>query len=214
MGTLVGRGRVSRVGQNWSAGENTLTAVPEASSSSERLADSRGNPTSKKRSQSAYGSLKSVISGGSGKRRATEDTFKAPEQEEPKAPQGPAWAVNTTTVSSSHPSITIVASPQASNQLSLDQSSTITDRLDLVPVDTAPSPRPLGHRRNTSSASMPPPRTRSGPLSSLTSWLPWSRPADLDSKTEQELTKAETRLREMLEQSSSIGKGKAPISVA
>ncbi|KAF2789690.1 hypothetical protein K505DRAFT_328059 [Melanomma pulvis-pyrius CBS 109.77] len=213
MGALVGRGRISRIGQGWSAADNTLTAVPEASSSSERLAgESRSSMTagSKKRSRSAYGSLKSVISGGSGKRKAVEvDAFQHAEQR----PQGPAWAVN-------HPAITLIASPQASKQLSLDISSTIKDIPEssegrLEPTLTTPK-LPL-HRRHTSSTSIPPPgRARSSTLSSLASWLPWPRASDLDANSATALTKAESRLREMLilSQTSSLGKGKAPLRVA
>lgn len=231
MGSLVGRGRISRIGQGWSAAENTLTAVPEASSSSERLAgDGRGSVTagsSKKRSQSAYGSLKSVISGGSGKKRkASEDSSKSPDQvntpqEDDHRHQGPAWAVNTPSSSTKHPSITLVSTPQASKQLSHDLSSTIRDLLESSeerPQTSAESSEPKQslHRRHTSVTSMPHPRTRSGPLSSLASWIPWTRPPDLDQKTSQDLTKAEARLREMLiiSQSSHIGKGKASVSVA
>ncbi|CAI6293155.1 unnamed protein product [Periconia digitata] len=66
------RGRLARIGQGWSTAtaERTLVSVPEASSSSERsYAGSQKSTTAGKRgrSQSAYGSLKSVISGGNGK---------------------------------------------------------------------------------------------------------------------------------------------------
>lgn len=221
MGALVGRGRVSRIGQGWPAAENTLTTVPEASSSSEGLAsESRaGIVDSRKRSQSAYGSLKSVISGGSRKRKPVDtDTFHNKEQAEERGPQGPAWAVHTSSASN-HPSITLLAGPQASKQLSLDLSSTIkevpqsSNERSEPPSETVPESR--SHRRNTSAASLPVPRTRSSTLSSLTSWIPWSRGSDLDPKTSQELTKAEERLREMLvmSQSSSFGKGKTAVSV-
>ncbi|KAF1954228.1 hypothetical protein CC80DRAFT_494047 [Byssothecium circinans] len=226
MGSLVGRGRISRVGQGWAAAENTLTAVPEASSSSERLSgDGRTTAgTSKKRSQSAYGSLKSVISGGSGKRRALDDGSGSAEAgpstrtEESKA-QGPAWSVNAS--SSDHPAITIVTSPQASKQLSLDTSSTIKDIPEEAEGTSAARPQtavprqPTSHRRNASLMSLPPMRARSGTLSSLTSWLPWPRLSHMDAHSQQDLTKAESRLREMLmAQESNMGKGKAPVSVA
>jgi hypothetical protein len=160
--------------------------------------------------------LKSVISGGSGKRKAA-DT----DQEEQRKPHGPAWAVNSSSMPSDHPAITLVSSPQASNQLSLDLSSTIKDIPDAS--DNRPATAVEGsevkrsyHRRQTSTNSMPPPRTRSSTFSSIASWIPWSRPSDLDSRTSQELTKAEARLREMLIQSqhSSLSKGKAPVSVS
>ncbi|KAF2646710.1 hypothetical protein P280DRAFT_16998 [Massarina eburnea CBS 473.64] len=222
MGSLVGRGRIPRAGQGWSAEDNTLTAVPEASSSSERLsADGRSaTGAGKKRSQSAYGSLKSVISGGSEKIKAVDDADPGPSTRPEQSKRGPAWSVNAS--SPDHPAITIVTSPQASKQLSLDTSSTITD----IPEDiqgapaarpqTAVSRQPNAHRRNTSLASLSPMRTRSSTLSSLTSWLPWPRPSSMDANSQQELTRAESRLREMLTlmQESSIGKGKAPVSVA
>jgi hypothetical protein len=228
MGALVNRGRASRAGQGWTATDNTLMAVPEASSSSERLAGENKASTAgdgKKRSQSAYGSLKSVISGGSGKRgagvNAAEHAEAGPStQTAGSRTQAPAWSVNAS--SPSHPAITIVTSPQASKQLSFDTSSTIKD----IPQDavnrSAPRPQtaipkqPPLHRRNTSLTSLPASRTRPGPLSSLASWLPWPRPSYLDSSSQQELTKAEARLREMLTmaQGSNLGKGKAPLSVA
>lgn len=224
MGALVGRGRISRVGQGWSAAENTLTAVPEASSSSERLAGESRSRTggSKKRSQSAYGSLKSVISGGSGKRRAIDDTREGTEAGPSHAlgskPRVPAWAVNAS--SPGHPAITIITSPKASKQLSFDTSSTIRETLEEADKGTGPRPHTAvpqhtsSHRRTTSLASLPASRGRSGTLSSLASWLPWPRPTNLDPSSQQELTKAETRLREMLiaAQQSGMGKGKAPVS--
>ncbi|KAF2467888.1 uncharacterized protein BDR25DRAFT_305327 [Lindgomyces ingoldianus] len=220
MGTLVGRGRISRVGQGWSAGENTLTAVPEASSSSERLAgESRGSVAGSggktKRSRSAYGSLKSVISGGSGKRKADAS------QEEEEKPHIPHWAVHASSSASARPSITLIAAPQASKQLSLDISSTITEVLPEddpeAPAELAdPKPGPL-HRRHTSATSIPHPRTRSTTLSSIASWIPWHRAPDLESgDSSSELTRAEARLREMLmsAQNPGMGKGKAPVNMA
>ncbi|PSN74056.1 hypothetical protein BS50DRAFT_471255, partial [Corynespora cassiicola Philippines] len=225
MGALVGRGRVSRIGQGWSATENTLTAVPEASSSSERLAgeSSRGGVTSdsKKRSQSAYGSLKSVISGGSGKRKSVGGAFESIKQEETEESSAPAWAVHPSSPSSSHPAITLVVSPQASKQLSLDTSSTVKD-LPEVPGEpssrrpqTAASRQGPSHRRNVSDTSLLPTRARSSTLSSIASWLPWPRTSELDASTQQELTNAEARLREVLtlSQNAPMSKGKAPVSV-
>lgn len=224
VGALVGRGRISRIGQGWTGAGNTLTAVPEASSSSERLAgETRGAPGSKKSSQSAYGSLKSVISGGSVRGRAshqeqgqTEAGPSVPDEEQ--RPKGPAWAVQAR--SDDHPVIT-VPSPQASNHLSLDTSSTITDVPEVL--DSGPTPRPqtaipkttFSHRRHTSINSLNASRRRSSTLSSITSWLPWPRPSTIRNSAESDLTKAETRLREvlMVAQSSAFGKGKATASV-
>lgn len=218
MGSLVGRGRIARISQGWTATENTLTSVPEASSSSERLAgESRASTTagtSKKRSQSAYGSLKSVISGGSGKRKAVDaDLFRTPSQQQPR--QGPAWAIKPSP-SSKHPSITLIASPQASKQLSISPLQTSEDLPQ--PTDSNnpqfseqfPAPRPAtSHQRNSSRTSIPPTRTRSNTLSSLTSWLPWPRVQD----QVEESNRAEARLREMLMlQSAGTGKGKAPVN--
>jgi hypothetical protein len=229
MGSLVGRGRISRLGQGWPTTENTLTAVPEASSSSERLAgDSRESVTGdgpKKRNRSAYGSLKSMMSGGSGKKTAeVVEPSSSPEESKGQPagnPRSTTWAVKASSSSSTHPFITLITSPQASKQLSLDLSSTITD----VPEDPNTHSEPSteikdarrGHRRNISSISMITSRTRSSTLSSLTSWIPWNRPSDMDPSTSEELTKAEARLREMLtasQSSSSAGKGKTPATSA
>lgn len=224
VGSLAGRGRISRIGQGWAAPENTLTAVPEASSSSERLAaETRGTASSKKRSQSAYGSLKSVISGGSGKRgagdHAADQADAGPsEQVESTRSRGPAWAVHAS--SEDHPVIT-VPSPQASNHLSLDTSSTIKD----IPedIENKSSPRPqtavpkaaMSHSRNASLHSLNASRARSSTLSSIASWLPWPRP-DTRTNASPDLTKAETRLREvlMVAQGSAFGKGKTAMGSA
>lgn len=217
-GALAGRSRISRIGQGWPVSENTLTAVPEASSSSERLAGSVSGPSQKRRSQSAYGSLKSVISGGSDKRRSPipqmEASGSAATQTQAQAavPQ----AVKASSSTPAPPSITLITTPQASKHLSLDLSSTITDvhSTPQDPPSAAPDsqlPQQISHRRNTSTASIPT-RTRSSTLSSLASWIPWSR-ADAD-----DATKAETKLREMLSLSQSsgpsLGKGKAALSSA
>ncbi|KAF2023647.1 hypothetical protein EK21DRAFT_118557 [Setomelanomma holmii] len=219
-GALVGRGRLSRVNQGWAA-ENTLMAVPEASSSSERLAQDGKVVSSKKRSQSAYGSLKSVISGGSGKRKAMDgDTFRDHDSENQRKPQGPAWAVPTSSSSSNHPAITLVTSPTASKHLSLETPSELDEIMEEAGgasgarPQTATPQRIFAHRRGVSTASLPAARMRSGTLSSIASWLPWPRPPDLDSSHQQELARAENRLREMLLSSQNIGKGKAPVSVA
>jgi hypothetical protein len=219
-GALVGRGRLSRVNQGW-ATENTLMAVPEASSSSERLAQEKVS-SSKKRSQSAYGSLKSVISGGSGKRKAIDgDTFRELNAAAPSEtkPQGPAWAVPACSSSSNHPAITLVSSPTASKHLSVETPLGLDE---ISEVEGAPGPRPKtaqprrspAHKRGTSNVSLPASRMRSGTLSSIKSWLPWPRPSELNSGSQQDLTRAETRLREMLLSSQNIDKGKAPVSVA
>jgi hypothetical protein len=217
-GALAGRGRLSRVNQGW-ATENTLMAVPEASSSSERLAQEKVT-SSKKRSQSAYGSLKSVISGGSGKRKAVDgDTFRELTADVPSEakPQGPAWAVPASTSSSNHPAITLVSSPTASKHLSvetppgLDELSEGGGQASGARPKTAQARRATAHKRGTSNISLPTSRMRAGTLSSIASWF---RPSDLTSNSQQDLNRAETRLREMLLSSQNIGKGKAPVSVA
>lgn len=218
-GALVGRGRLSRINQGWTT-ENTLMAVPEASSSSERLAQEKVS-SSKKRSQSAYGSLKSVISGGSGKRKAIDgDTFREQNSLTDRTkPHAPAWAVPASSSSSNHPAITLVTSPTASKHLSVESPSGLDEMEDISGATsarpkTAVPRRSSGHRRGTSTTSLPAPRMRSGTLSSIASWLPWPRPPDLNTSSQQELTRAETRLREMLLSSQNFDKGKAPVSVA
>ncbi|KAF2198537.1 hypothetical protein GQ43DRAFT_343934, partial [Delitschia confertaspora ATCC 74209] len=222
MGALVGRGR-TRVTQGWSATENTLTAVPEASSSSEMLAGGgeggRGRREGKGRS--AYGSLKSVISGGSGKRKVVDaGTFEPPnaienatvENEEQK-PSGTNWVVTRPSSKTERPSITLITTPQASKHLSLDVSSSIIEGAaptpvpEAVPKDELPSnatePRSTTlHRRHTSLTSIPHSQSqthsRGGSLSSLTSWLRWPRASDKDLSGIAEATKAENKLKEML----------------
>jgi hypothetical protein len=222
-GALAGRGRLNRISQGWTAADNTLMAVPEASSSSERLAQEGRAESSRKRSQSAYGSLKSVISGGSGKRKAIDgDTFRDQDAGSSKRSEaqnpGPAWAVHAST-SSSHPAITIAA-PTASKHLSLDTSSAMQDVVEdadgslNVRPQTATSRRTPAHQPGASMRSLPASRTGSGTLGSIKSWLPWPRPSDLDHDSRQELTKAEDRLRSMLISSSqNLGKGKATVRV-
>lgn len=225
-GVLVGRGRLSRVNLGWTAADNTLMAVPEASSSSERLAQEGKGSTAegkRKRSQSAYGSLKSVISGGSsGKRKSLENnTFEPPEsssskQVEPQRPTGPAWTIRTASQTQDHPAITLDTTPQASKQLAFDasvlQDLPETDGTWGLRSRTAIAHQRAAHRRNwsTNNTSMGQSHTRprSSTISSLTSWLPWPRTASIDHNTQQELTKAEGRLREML-QTHTISKGKA-----
>jgi hypothetical protein len=216
-GASVGRGRLAKLGQGWAGADNTLTAVPEASSSSERLAEgSRGSITaggSRRRSQSAYGSLKSVISGGSNRRPAIK-----PHRSSASDGVVPQEAVPKVSAPNKHPFINLIATAQSSKQLSLDLSSTIKD----VPVsrpstaaEAATDRQTHSHRRNISTtstaSSMAYARTRSTTLSSVASWMPWARHT-VDQHA-QELTKAETRLREMLTQSegSAFGRGKAAV---
>jgi hypothetical protein len=218
-GALVGRGRLNRISQGWTAADNTLMAVPEASSSSERLAQEERVASSKQRSQSAYGSLKSVISGGSGKRKAIDgDTFREQETNSSKqapAHQGPAWAVHASS-STSHPAITL-ASPVASKHLSLDTSSAMLEdnghATQSRPQTAAPRRIP-SHQRNASVRSLLASRIRSGTLGSIKSWLPWPRLSDMHADSQQDVTNAEDRLRGMLLTSNNLGKGKATVSVA
>lgn len=218
-GALVGRGRLSRVSQGWTAADNTLMAVPEASSSSERLAQETKNASSKKRSQSAYGSLKSVISGSSGKRKALDgDTFRDLEAASSSrggihAKQGPAWAVNASASSSSQPAITLVTSPIPSKQLTLDTTS-VSSAAENGRPQTGHAKRSFAHCRGRSALGLPTARIRSGTLSTLSSWLTWPRTTDLNAGGRQDPAKAETRLREMLTLNQSIGRGKAAVSVA
>lgn len=231
-GALVGRGRLSRISRGWTAADNSLMAVPEASSSSERLAqEGRGTTAEgkKRRSQSAYGSLKSVISGGSsGKRKSMDiNTFEQPESsssrhEEPRRPQGPAWTIRAASQSQDHPAITLDTTPQASKQLAFDasllQDLPETDSTWGVRPRTAASHQRATHRRHWSSATNPVgqshPRPRLNTISSLTSWLPWPRATNMDDNVQQERTKAESRLREMLMSSQSMDKSRPTAEVA
>ncbi|KAF2276559.1 uncharacterized protein EI97DRAFT_442483 [Westerdykella ornata] len=234
-----GRGRgvgVVRGAQGWGAagagvgGENTLTAVPEASSSSERLSVA-GEPSTKDQSRSAYGSLKSVISGASGggrSRRKTvgADTFNATSTSTSKA-DGPDRPQQQTNI----PSLALISTPQPSHHLSLDLSSTITDvplpetRSETAAANTSSftiqndSNANAGrtHRRNLSSMSrMSVTRPRSSTLSSLASWVPWNR-TNADVSSESATTRAEMRLREVLslagQQQQGISRKKGGVSV-
>ncbi|KAL5396442.1 hypothetical protein PMIN03_003593 [Paraphaeosphaeria minitans] len=224
VGALAGRGRIARIGQGWAAADSTLTAVPEASSSNERLAgETRGTPSTKKRSQSAYRSLKSVISGGSAKQparsHAVHQSEVGPSDQTEDAKPGPAWAVHHS--SEDRPVIT-VPSPQASNHLSLDTSSTIKE----IPegAERRPSPRPqaaipkaaFSHSRNASLNSLAASRARSSTLSSIAAWFPWPRPADTRTNAPTDLAKAEIRLRQvlMIAQESALGKGQGAMNHA
>lgn len=227
-GALAGRSRLSRISQGWTAADNTLMAVPEASSSSERLAQEGRGTTSddgtRKRSRSAYGSLKSVISGGSsGKTKSLENnTFAQPEssgsrQEEQQRSQGPTWTIRTASQTEDHPAITIESTPQASKQLALDEAALQdlpeTDNAWGLRPRTAISQHAAMHRRNWSTATFslrrPSSKKRSNTITSLASWLPWPRVAGLTQDPQQDLTKVETRLREMLIHSQGIGEGRA-----
>lgn len=226
-GALAGRSRLSRISQGWTAADNVLMAVPEASSSSERLAQEGRGTTSddgkRKRSRSAYGSLKSVISGGSGGKRNslgditfTQSEATSSRQETQQRPQGPAWTIRAASKTEDHPAITIETMPQASKQLAFDTSAL----QDLPETDSMWGLRPRTpisqravHRRNwstpTFSLGQSGSRTRSNTITTLASWLPWPRTVGLNQDTQQELTKAETRLREMLIHSQGVGTGKA-----
>jgi hypothetical protein len=224
-GVLAGRGRLSRVTQGWTAADNTLMAVPEASSSSEQLAQEGRAVTVEartKRSRSAYGSLKSVISGGSGAKRMpiNDNTFERPDtsnaqQEATQRSQGPAWTIKNLSRTQDHPAITLETAPQASKQLAFDASVL----QDLPETNSPRGPRPRSaipqqratHRRNQSEATFSLSRSQTKPrsttVSSLASWLPWPRIVTQDAQ--QELAKAESRLRELLESSQNIARGKA-----
>ncbi|KAF2743248.1 hypothetical protein M011DRAFT_411082, partial [Sporormia fimetaria CBS 119925] len=185
--SLVGRGRLARA-QVWPGADSGLGVVPEASSSSERLA---GDGAGKKRSPSAYGSLKSVISGGSRRKLATSDSFTPPQQSK-DAQQPPA-------TTQTHPSILLITSPQPSKHLSLPEGSSTSNVPDL-PNDQD-NHHSRTHTRNISSVGMassgPRTRTRSSTLSSLAAWIPWGRRTE-DESVSGELARAEARLRELL----------------
>ena len=217
MGSLVGRSRGARGGHGWGATENALTAVPEASSSSERLAGSVKSGHGKgKKTQSAYGSLKSVISGGSGRKKVADaEMFEpiAPVHDD-QTPLSPHWAVTVASSNSQHPSITLITTPQASKQLSLDVSSTVAntvtpfkqeakDDSHIGPVEPKTT---VIHRRHTSVPNISHSRSRSATFS-LASWIPWARGPHTEAGTSSESTKAEARLKEMLKTAQSAGTG-------
>jgi hypothetical protein len=225
MGALVGRGRMQRVTPGWSAAENTLMAVPEASSSSERLAGSVGGSVrgKGKKSRSAYGSLKSVFSAGSVKVDVTEDAKGDGRTETPH------WAVTGSSSTTQHPSITLITSPRASKHLSLDISAPDPATAPLVAPDqdhnlehkdqhsdtTLVEPSsPTLHSRHTSVSSIPhSSQPQQSALSSLASWIPWSRLMGAEPGTLSDATRAETRLKEMLRAAKGVGDGKGKVVV-
>jgi hypothetical protein len=193
--------------------------------------------------KSAYGSLKSVMSGSKRKRGAVPsfkgdesaagkgDTLQA-ESSTAKTP-GSHWAV--TTDATPHPSITFVTTPTASKQLSFDFSASLEQSgnplsnsnsiLTATTADFKPTfaPTPI-HRRHTSlSAISYPSQNRSTALSSLASWIPWprtaaERPSTSSSATTLDAaTKAELTLKDLLRASAVMerkGKGKSVAAAA
>jgi hypothetical protein len=226
-------GRAWALGLGWVGGsgwgEHALTAVPEASSSSERLAgESRGSTQAgsvsaggKEDGRSAYGSLKSVMRSGKRERgefsaaNTAEGTvgqcggmgITGAAQREPDAMQTvPHWAV--THEATPHPSITLATPPTASKQLSLVVSASAEEPDALVMKST---PAQALHRRHTSLNSAPQTRPRSSTLSSLASWIPWSRAAaerpSTAADTQHDATKIEAKLKDLL-RASEMGQGK------
>ncbi|KAF4534020.1 uncharacterized protein LTHEOB_3633 [Lasiodiplodia theobromae] len=115
----------------WSVVRDTaLSAVPEASSSSERLVGSRtasrasvssaAGHSSRGRKNSAYGSLKSIVSGDSHARKGLAALFgsndghaDADDYHEPPSPTGFHHAAHWMVSDSTHPSITLSSGPAA-----------------------------------------------------------------------------------------------------
>lgn len=124
----------------------------------------------------------------------------------------PHWAV--THEATPHPSITLATPPTASKQLSLVVSAPAEEPDALVMKST---PAQALHRRHTSLNSVPQTRPRSGTLSSLTSWIPWSRAAaerpSTPVGTQHDAMKAEAKLKDLL-RASEMGQGQERDKVA
>ncbi|KAF2754935.1 hypothetical protein EJ05DRAFT_138513 [Pseudovirgaria hyperparasitica] len=179
--------------QGWRMTQGTLTAVPEASSSSERLAGgSKASSESGKGKNSAYGSLKEIITGkqvghwSEGEGDASESTFVGEASSSKKYGQ---YVTKTGNECQNTPSTALISPATASKQLSFDTPTaeplTLADPLVFTSSSGPGKPRLHG-------------RSGSG---SLTSWLPWPRfpaisgPASGNS----ERLQAETRLKSLLQ---------------
>ncbi|KAL1626764.1 hypothetical protein SLS56_006757 [Neofusicoccum ribis] len=206
----------------WSVVRDTaLSAVPEASSSSERLVGSRtasrasvssAGRSARGRKNSAYGSLKSIVSGDSNARKGLAALFGSndghddgTDYHEPPSPTGfhhiGHWLVSDST----HPSITLSSGPAA--------------RAASPRVSLATSEEPMGTTTastlNGGAAAHGPTRQRSN---SRSTWLPWPgqepRPPDHGRAsipdTPTSGTAAEQRLKELLRTTSPPVEGRKP----
>ena len=198
----------------WTTGGNALAPLPEASSSSERLAgshkDSESSNAGKSRKNSAYGSLKSIVSGeGKGGLAALFGSGEADRQQDERDNRQSSRAVDSApwiVWDSSHPSITLTSGPAASAHLSLATSDQPC-RADAVIGSTVPTPAPT---------SVPSPTARRSErerASSLSTWLPWPRQQQAASAPVPvaDGSNAEQKLKELLRAPSS-GQSKAVTS--
>ncbi|KAF2084597.1 hypothetical protein K490DRAFT_68532 [Saccharata proteae CBS 121410] len=184
--------RQNATGSRWWSPENTLTAVPEASSSSERLAaESRKSSSAGGRTKhTAYGSLRSIISGEGrgrlsslfgGESSSRQHAEGGGDDHEAKSSGPQYWVFR----DSRHPCISLIAGPVASPHVSLDTPSR-TDITDpAAPIDCS------------GSATVSPSGTcKSG---STPFWRSWPRQKPMPTVTaQQEGGNAETRLKNIL----------------
>ncbi|KAK7713951.1 hypothetical protein SLS57_007238 [Botryosphaeria dothidea] len=212
----------------WSVVRDTaLAAVPEASSSSsERLVGSRtasrasvssiAGHSSRGRKNSAYGSLKSIVSGDGNARKGLAALFGSndghddgDDYPEPPSPTGFHHTTHWLVSDSTHPSITLSSGPAA--------------RAASPRVSLATSEEPMGTRAasalNGTATSDRAERRRS---TSLSRWLPWPgeepRPPDHahgPGPNDQNVgTTAEQRLKELLRTAAPSNEGRKPIGSA
>lgn len=212
----------------WSVVRDTaLSAVPEASSSSsERLAGSRtasrasvssaAGHSSRGRKNSAYGSLKSIVSGDGNARTGLAALFGSSDGREegndfhePPSPPGFDHTVHWLVSESNHPSITLSSGPAAraaSPRVSLATSEEPIGQLSASTLDANAATGPPAPRRSTS-----PPR-----------WLPWPgeeprRPAHANCVVRNDQivgTTAEQRLKQLLRTTAPPGEGHKPVGPA
>ncbi|OJD33315.1 uncharacterized protein BKCO1_3100065 [Diplodia corticola] len=204
----------------WSVVRDTaLSAVPEASSSSERLVGSRtasrasvssaAGHSSRGKKNSAYGSLKSIVSGDSNARKGLSALFgsndgraDADDYHDPPSPSGFNHTAHWMVSDSTRPSITLSSGPAA--------------RAASPRVSLATSEEPMGTGASSSlnggaTTHHHPPRPR--PVA-LSTWLP-SHPTDRGPQPAlhdpSAGTAAEKSLKDLLRTTSSSGEGRKPI---
>lgn len=210
----------------WSVVRDTaLSAVPEASSSSERLVGSRtasrasvssgaGHSSSRGRKNSAYGSLKSIVSGDSHARKGLAALFGGSndghddgvEYYDPPSPSAFHHATHWMVSAEARPSITMSAGPAA--------------RAASPRVSLATSEEPVGTRVpaliNGNATAHREPRQRS---TSRSRWVPWAgqepRPPDpVREAVPDGGTAAEQRLKELLRTTAPPNESRKPAGSA
>ncbi|KAJ9640093.1 hypothetical protein H2199_006327 [Coniosporium tulheliwenetii] len=171
-------------GHRTTATEHSLPALPEASSSNERLAgDSRASTVSGKGKETAYGSLKNIIIGSTKGEPAdgpigaknlrskslplpslvSGEVLIAPETESGAHPPAHQRSASWAFLGVQHPAIALAPGEAASPLVSMDSTANINGKS----TDNAAAPS-----INRKAVSLNVPRSRSNPIAS---WLPWGK---------------------------------------